>query len=254
MSRTPDFSGAGWVWGKHAVNELLRANPGQVAQVFLSTGDRDRREIEGYCRQQRIPLAVLEPKEFTRRNGSPAQRSPAARLKTEFTYTDIEDLLAQTPAPADPPPILLILDHVQDPQNLGAIIRTAYCAGVRGVIVPRDRSCPVSGTVRKAASGALEHLPVAQVINLSQTIERLKEKGFWVLGLDAGGPTSIYQVDLRVPLAVVVGSEGKGISPLILKKLDWTAAIPLAGALGSLNASVACAVALFEIRRQRGFV
>jgi len=253
MSRASDLSDPGWVWGKHAVSELLRSNPGQVAQVFLSAGDRGAPEIEGLCLRNRIPLMVLDPKEFLRRVQSPAHQSIAARLKSGYSYATLEDLLEKSPATADPPPVLLILDHLQDPQNLGAIIRTAYCAGVRGVILPRDRSCPISGTVRKAASGALEHLPVAQVTNLAQTIDRLKEEGFWILGLEAGGPTSIYQVDLRVPLVVVVGSEGKGISPLVLKKVDWTAAIPLAGELGSLNASAACAVVLFEIRRQKGF-
>jgi 23S rRNA (guanosine2251-2'-O)-methyltransferase len=252
MSRG-DFSDPGWVWGRHAVGELLKSNPGQVAQVFLSAGDRDRQEIEDYCLRNRIPLTVLDPKEFTRRVKAPARQSPAARLKTEFAYTPLEDLLDQTPVTGDPPPVFLVLDHIQDPQNLGAIMRTAYCAGVNGVIIPRDRSCPISGVVRKAASGALEHLPIAQVVNLPRAIDQIKEKGFWVVSLDADGPIDLYGVDFTLPLALVIGSEGKGVSPLVLKKSDWVAFIPLAGKLTSLNASVAGGVALFEVRRQRRF-
>ena len=144
-----------------------------------------------------------------------------------------------------------MIDHLEDPHNLGAIIRTAYGAGVRGIILPKDRTCPISGTVHKTAAGALEYLPLAQVTNLAQTIESLKKEGFWFLSLEAQGSQSIYQLDLRVPLVVVIGSEGKGVSPLILKKSDWVASIPMEGRLTSLNASVACAVTLFEIRRQR---
>jgi 23S rRNA (guanosine2251-2'-O)-methyltransferase len=251
MNRESDFSDPGWVWGKHAVGELLRTNPDQAALVLLSSGDRGRQEIEDLCRRRGIPLTVLEPREFLRRRRSRVHQSPAVRLKSEFTFTPLEELLGKFPAAADPPPILLALDHIQDPQNLGALIRTAYCAGVSGVVIPRDRACPVSGAVRKAASGALEHLPLCQVTNLARTLDLLKEKGFWILGLDAAGPTAIYQVDCQIPLVVVIGSEGQGVSPLVLKKSDWTAAIPLAGKLTSLNASAAGAVVLFEIQRQR---
>lgn len=253
MSRASDFSDPGWVWGRHAVSELLRTNPGQVAQVFLSAGDRGRQEIEDTCLRNRIPLTVVDPQEFTRRFKSPIRQSPVVRLKADYAYTPLEDLLDKMPAAADPPPVLLVLDHIQDPQNLGAIIRTAYCAGVGGLIIPRDRSCPISGVVRKAASGALEHLPISQVINLPRAIDQLKERGFWVVSLDADGPRDLYRVDGTVPLAVVLGSEGKGVSPLVLKKSDWVAFIPMAGKLSSLNAAVAGAVALFEIQRQRKF-
>lgn len=251
MNRKSDFSDPALVWGKHAVNELLRTNPGQVAQVFLAAGDRTRPEIEEICRQNRIPLLILDSQKFLGRTGAPTPRSPAARLKSEYSYIPLEDLLEMTAAAPDPPPVLLVLDHIQDPQNLGALIRTAYCAGVKGIIVPRDRSCPVSAAVRKAASGALEHLPLCQITNLARTLEMLKEKGFWILALDAAGPTDLYQIDFQVPLAVVIGSEGKGVSPLALKKSDWLAAIPMTGKLTSLNASAAGAVVLFEIQRQR---
>ena len=148
-------------------------------------------------------------------------------------------------------PVLLAVDHINDPQNLGAMIRTAHCAGVQGIILPKDRSCPISGTVRKAAAGALEHMPLVQVTNLVRALELLKEKGFWILSLEADAPASIYDLDLRIPLVVVVGGESKGVSPLIRKRSDWLASIPMKGAVSSLNASVACAVVLYEILRQR---
>jgi 23S rRNA (guanosine2251-2'-O)-methyltransferase len=142
------------------------------------------------------------------------------------------------------------VDHVQDPQNLGAMIRTALGAGVQGVILPKDRSCPVTGSVRKAAAGALEYMPLVQVTNLVRTLEVLKEKGFWVLSLEADSPVSIYELNLQVPLAVVMGGESQGVSSLVRKRSDWLASIPMKGPVSSLNASVACAVVLYEILRQ----
>ena len=130
------------------------------------------------------------------------------------------------------------------------MIRTALCTGVQGIILPKDRSCPVTGTVRKAAAGALEHMPLVQVTNLVRALEFLKEKGYWVLSLEAGSATSLYELDLRVPLVVVIGGESQGVSSLVRKRSDWLASIPMEGSVSSLNASVACAVALYEIFRQ----
>ena len=253
MTRTREFSDKNWVWGRHAVVELLRTNPGQVEQVVWAAGmeERFRLEIEDLCRRNRIPSASLAPKKFEQVIEASAHQSLAARLKVEYPYASLEDLLDQAPSSADPPPMVLALDHLQDPHNLGAIIRTAYGAGVSGVIIPRDRSCPITGTVRKAAAGALELLRVVQVTNLPRTLDRLKDQGFWILSLEASGPADFYRLDLKVPLVVVIGGEGKGVSPLMLKKSDWVASLPMAGKLTSLNASVACGVVLFEILRQR---
>jgi 23S rRNA (guanosine2251-2'-O)-methyltransferase len=242
-----------WVWGKQAVRELLRTNPLQVKLVWLAPSSKDpiNREIQERCQEAKVPIAYKDRKAWEEIFRVPAHQSVAAQLKFAFRYTSLEELLRRIKAAEDPAPVLVMIDHLQDPHNLGAIIRTAAGAGVRGIILPKDRTCPISGTVHKTAAGALETLPLAQVTNLAQTIEVLKKEGFWFLSLEAQGSQSIYQLDLRVPLVVVIGSEGKGVSPLILKRSDWVGSIPMEGRLTSLNASVACAVVLFEILRQK---
>jgi 23S rRNA (guanosine2251-2'-O)-methyltransferase len=242
-----------WVWGKQAVREILRTNPRQVKQVWLAPSSKDpiSREIQKRCQEDKIPVVYKDRKAWEETFRVPAHQSVAAQLKFTFRFTPLDELLKRIRATDNPAPILVMIDHLQDPHNLGAIIRTAYGAGVRGIILPKDRTCPISGTVHKTAAGALEYLPFVQLTNLVQTIEVLKKEGFWFLSLEAHSARTIYQLDLRLPLVVVIGSEGKGVSPLILKKSDWVASIPLEGSLTSLNASVACAVVLFEILRQR---
>ena len=253
MTAVIEPSNTEWVWGKQAVRELLRANPLQVSQIWLAsfTKDSANREIQELGRRHKIPVVHKDRKTWEEVFRVAAHQSVAAQLKFAFRFTPLSDLLKRIQASEDSSPVLLMVDHLQDPHNLGAIIRTAYGAGVQGIILPKDRTCPISGTVHKTAAGALEHLPLVQVTNLAQTVEGLRKEGFWFLSLEAQGAQSLYQLDLRVPLVVVIGSEGQGVSPLILKKSDWVASIPMEGKLASLNASVACAVTLFEIRRQR---
>lgn len=243
---------AEWVWGKQAVLEILKVRPLEVREVIMSPPAEDplRREIVELCAQAGVPVTLKERKQIDRLLPVPAHQAVIARLKTEALFESLEAVLSRVSPDQTPPPVLLAVDHIQDPQNLGAMIRTAHCAGVQGLILPRDRSCPISGTVRKTAAGALEHIPLVQVTNLVRSLEKLKEKGFWVLSLEADSPVSVYSLDLRVPLVVVVGGESKGVSPLVKKRSDWLAAIPMKGAVSSLNASVACAVVLYEILRQ----
>ena len=243
-----------WVWGKQAILELLKTHPEKVVRVLISAPgqDRQKQEIATWCARTGVPLLVKEEKEVSRILPVPAHQNVIARLKTgSQSFVSLETLISQIRTDQTPPPILLAVDHLQDPQNLGAMIRTALGTGVQGIILPKDRSCPVSGTVRKAAAGALEHMPLVQVSNLVRALEVLKEKGLWILSLEADSPVSIYELDLRVPLVVVVGGESQGISSLVRKRSDWLASIPMKGAVSSLNASVACAVALYEILRQR---
>ena len=148
-------------------------------------------------------------------------------------------------------PLLLVLDGVTDPHNLGACLRTADAAGVHVVIIPRDRSAARDGVVRKVAAGAAEFVPVASVTNLARTLDQLKERGIWVAGTDGGAPQSLYQADLKGPLALVLGAEGSGMRRLTRERCDFLARIPMAGSIESLNVSVAAGVALFEARRQR---
>ena len=249
-SKQKDFSE--WVWGKQAVLELLRVHPQKVTQVLMSPPEQDqeRKEIFDLCSKAGIPVSLKDRKEINRILPVPAHQSVAARLKTDNPFVTLESLISGITIEQEPPPVLLAVDHINDPQNLGAMIRTAHCTGVRGIILPKDRSCPVSGTVRKAAAGALEYMPLVQVTNLARTLELLKEKGFWILSLEADSPVSLYDVDLRVPLVVVVGGESQGVSSLVRKRSDWLVSIPMKGNVSSLNASVACAVVLYEILRQ----
>jgi 23S rRNA (guanosine2251-2'-O)-methyltransferase len=148
-------------------------------------------------------------------------------------------------------PLLLVLDGLEDPHNLGAILRTAEAVGAQGVILPNRRAVGLTATVAKASAGAIEHLPVARVVNVAQTIKQLKEARFWVYGLDAKGNRSYLEVDYRGPLALVVGGEGRGIRPLVAEQCDGRINIPMQGKVASLNASVATAIVLYEVLRQR---
>ncbi len=179
-----------------------------------------------------------------------------AVLRAEFRYAELEELIDRWKKSGGPA-FFLVLDSIQDPRNMGSLVRTAHAAGVHGLIVAKDRSAPVTPVVVKASAGATEHLPIARVTNLVQAIKKLKEEGVWVLAVETGSAEDIFTADLKRDLAVVIGSEGKGIRRLVMEKCDFSAfipmgTIPMGGRVGSLNASVAGAIALFEARRQRG--
>jgi 23S rRNA (guanosine2251-2'-O)-methyltransferase len=242
-----------WVWGKQAVLELVKIHPQMVEQVIIKAPnqDRQRQEIAALCARADVPVLIKEGKEISRILPVPAHQNVMALLKTGTQpFISLETLISGMALDQKPPPVFLAVDHINDPQNLGAMIRSALSTGVQGVILPKDRSCPVSGTVRKAAAGALEYMSLIQVTNIVRALEFLKEKGFWILSLEAGSPISVYDLDLQVPLVVVVGGESQGVSSLVRKRSDWLASIPMRGKVSSLNASAACAVVLYEIFRQ----
>ncbi|MRR07940.1 MAG: 23S rRNA (guanosine(2251)-2'-O)-methyltransferase RlmB, partial [Deltaproteobacteria bacterium] len=167
-----------------------------------------------------------------------------------FPYSEVADILAAWRESGENG-LILALDGVQDPHNLGALIRSAACAGANGVIIPKDRAAGVNATVEKSAAGAAETIPVAQVTNLAQALDELKEAGFWVYGTADSAISSLYGHDLSGNVVVVIGAEGEGMRPLVRKKCDFLVAIPLQGGVSSLNASVAGGVVLFEVLRQR---
>jgi 23S rRNA (guanosine2251-2'-O)-methyltransferase len=166
------------------------------------------------------------------------------------SYFDVEDLLARASERGEAP-LLVLLDEVEDPHNLGSILRTADCTGAHGVIVPKRRSAGLTAVVAKTSAGAVEYVPVARVANLAQTIERLKEAGVWIAGADAAASQDVYGADLKGPLAIVIGSEGRGLSRLVREKCDFLLSLPMFGRINSLNASVAAGVILYEAVRQR---
>jgi 23S rRNA (guanosine2251-2'-O)-methyltransferase len=169
---------------------------------------------------------------------------------SEFRYAELPDLLESARARGEPP-LLLLLDGVTDPQNLGALVRSAHALGAHGVVVPKDRAAGMTPAAFKAAAGALEHCPIARVTNLSRAIDDLKEDRVWSVALAADGDRNLDELDLTAPIALVLGSEGKGVRPLVRKTCDHRARVPMMGGVGSLNVAAAGAVALYEAARQR---
>jgi len=237
------------LYGVNPVREALRGNR-KAFELFVQTSGTDHRiaKLAALAEEQGVPVHRRERADLERLAGNPHHQGVVLRV-APFEYTDLDDFLAAHQA--DDALFLLALDGIQDPQNLGALIRSAACAGVQGVIIPKDRACGVTPVVEKASAGAVETVPVMQVTNLVQALERLKQAGCWVYGLAGEAGKDMYATDFHGNLVVVVGSEGEGIRPLVRKHCDGLLAIPQYGGVSSLNASVAGGIVLFEAARQR---
>ncbi|QKT04704.1 23S rRNA (guanosine(2251)-2'-O)-methyltransferase RlmB [Ectothiorhodospiraceae bacterium 2226] len=239
------------VYGLHSVRAALESAPEQLAEVLLDRGRDDRRlqELAALCATygvpvQRVPAARLDAlAEGARHQGVVASQRGGGAL----TEDELEGLLDAL----DGPPLLLVLDGVQDPHNLGACLRTADAVGAHAVIAPRDRACGLTPVVRKVASGAAESVPFVQVTNLARTLRALAARGIWIVGAAGEADASLFQADLRGPLALVLGAEGAGLRRLTREHCDLLIRIPMAGRVESLNVSVAAGVCLFEAARQR---
>lgn len=236
------------LFGVNPVREALRGNR-RAFELFVQTSGSDQRiaKLAAMAEERGIPVRRRERADLERLAGNSHHQGVVLRV-APFTYTDLDDFLANM---AGETLFLLMLDGIQDPQNLGALIRSAACAGVQGVIIPKDRACGVTPVVEKASAGAVETLPVIQVTNLVQAMERLKQSSCWIYGLAGEAAGSVYQTDLKGNLALVVGSEGEGLRPLVRKQCDGLLAIPQYGGVSSLNASVAGGIVMFEAARQR---
>jgi 23S rRNA (guanosine2251-2'-O)-methyltransferase len=234
------------------VREALRGGRRRPLELFVQRDARSPRleELQREAAAAGVPVRPRERADLDRLAGQPHHQGAVLRLEP-FAYAGLDELLGRWRASGERA-FFLLLDGITDPHNLGAILRSAGAAGCHGVIVPQDRACPVTAVVDKAAAGALEHLPLCQVVNLARTIEELKSERVWVYGLagEAEGST-LYRADLAGDVALVVGSEGTGLRPNVRKHCDGLLAIPMHGHVASLNASVAAAVALFEAVRQR---
>ena len=242
------------ICGLHAVAAALQQHPEQLDGLWVSNERADRRvsQIVTAARAagvhfQMVPRVKLDKMAEGERHQGVIARLRAATVKGE---DDLEALLAAAP----PTPLLLVLDGVQDPHNLGACLRSADAAGVHGVIVPRERSAPLSAAARRAASGAAETVKIFEVVNLARTLRTVKEAGIWLIGATQDAPEPIYATDLRRPLALVLGGEGKGLRRLTQESCDVLARIPMAGQVASLNVSVATGICLYEAVRQRASV
>jgi len=238
------------LYGINPVREALRGNR-KAFELFVQTGGTDQRiaKLASLAEEKGIAVRRRERADLERLAGNPHHQGVVLKV-APFVYAELEDFLSNHQE-SEAGLFLLVLDGIQDPQNLGALIRSAACAGVQGVIIPKDRACGMTPVVEKASAGAVETVPVIQVTNLVQTLERLKQAGCWTFGLAGEANKDIYQADYRGNLALVVGGEGEGIRPLVRKHCDLLLAIPHYGGISSLNASVAGGVVMFEAARQR---
>jgi len=238
------------IYGINPVLETLRSKGSDIRKVILAEGRRgeDAAKILELAAARGVAVETLRREELDRRAGTAAHQGVLC-LCGEFAYASLEEIVANR-HPAVPGSLVLLLDGIEDPQNLGSLIRSAHCFGANGVVIPRDRAAGITPAVIKASAGAAGHIPVARVVNLTQAVDLLKEKGFWVYGADAGAKTELGSARFEGDIGLVMGSEGKGIRPLVRKHCDILVSIPLFGKLDSLNVSVAAGILLHEIRLQ----
>jgi 23S rRNA (guanosine2251-2'-O)-methyltransferase len=239
------------LFGIHPIREALKAKKRRFFEIYLSRDPASKRfsDILSQAHNQGIAVLTTSTELLTQRAQTDFHQGIGAKVSA-LPLKDLSVILKDTPDTATAP-LLLLLDSFNDPHNFGALIRSAVSVGITGIIFPKDRSVAPSPTVSKISAGALEHALLCRVTNLAQTIKRLKALDFWVCGLDSDGSRTIFEVDFNDPMAIVIGSEGKGIRPLIKKQCDFLLRIPQIGPVSSLNASVAGAITLYEAFRQR---
>lgn len=237
------------VYGINAVTEALRGNR-KASELFLAGNPDDRRvaRIVKLAGERGVPVRMRQKQDLSRIAGTDHHQGVVLGVEP-FPYAEIEDIIARTSEPSDQ--LVLLLDSVQDPANLGSLVRSAACAGVAGVVITKDRSVGVTPAVERVSAGAVETVPIARVANLVQAMERLKEAGFWIYGLSDEASSNLYGQKFSGKVALLVGSEGEGIRPLVRKGCDVILSIPMRGGVSSLNAAVAGSLALFEVVRQR---
>jgi 23S rRNA (guanosine2251-2'-O)-methyltransferase len=235
--------------GRKPVLEALNSNE-EVEQVYILFGQQGNiiNAIRVAAKKRGIKCNQIPLERF--RTYAPSQNSQGVvALKQDFKFSTLDEIISLSKKTSLP--LLLILDEIQDPHNVGAILRSAECSGVNGVILTKHNSATITSTVTKTSAGATEHLKICQVNNLSQTIDELKEKGFWIVGSSLENAKNYNEVDYKLPIALIVGNEEKGIRKLTASKCDFLVKIPMSGKIQSLNVSVATGILLFEILRQR---
>lgn len=240
----------GQLEGRNALQEALRAGR-TIDKVFIAAGDTDR-GLQRLAAEAKDAGAVVVPVDRRKLDNMSFTRSHQGviALTAAHEYATIDEILEEA-AERGQAPLLVICDELTDPHNLGAILRSAECAGAHGVIIPKRRSVGLTATVAKASAGAMEYMKVARVTNINSAIAELKEKGVWVFGTAAEGSIPMYKANLTVPAAIVIGNEGDGMSPLVRKNCDVMLSIPMQGRISSLNASAAASILLYEAVRQR---
>ncbi len=236
--------------GRNAVLEAFRSGK-TIDKLFVLDGCKDG-PVQTILREAKKHDTIVNfvAKERLDQLSETKKHQGVIAMAAAYTYATVEDIL-QNAKDKGEAPFIILLDNIEDPHNLGAIIRTANLAGAHGVIIPKRRAVGLTGTVAKTSAGAINYTPVAKVTNLTNTIKELKEEGLWFVCADMGG-TTMYELDLKGPIGLVIGSEGEGVSKLVKENCDFVASIPMKGDIDSLNASVAAGVLAYEILRQRG--
>ncbi|XOQ25711.1 MAG: hypothetical protein ACFWTM_05115 [Mitsuokella multacida] len=236
--------------GRNAVTEALKAGRG-INKILLANGDREGSitEIAALAKERGIVVQYVERAKIEALAGGHRHQGVLAYV-APVPYVELDDILKAAEEKGEAP-FLVLLDELEDPHNLGALLRTADATGVHGILIPKRRSVSLNATVAKTSAGAVEYVPVARIGNIAQTLKKLKEKGFWVAGADMDGEKAYYEADLTGPLVLVVGSEGRGMSRLTKEACDFIVSMPMVGRINSLNASVAGSILMYESMRQR---
>ena len=239
------------IYGTNPVMEALKADRLTVNKILIAEAKDSPhlRALQQLAREKGIPIHRCPRELLNRETGSEHHQGVMAyQAGTAYaTWEELEQRIARTPGLS----VVVILDSIEDPQNLGSLIRTAEACGAQGVVIPKDRAAGLTPTAVKISAGAAAHLPIVRVTNLAQAIEDLKKLGFWVVGAETRGAKSLYEMKFDMNVALLIGSEGKGIRPLLLRKCDFTVSIPMRGKISSLNTAMAGAVILYEILRQQ---
>lgn len=247
---TPQADSDGVIEGRNAVIEALRTGT-TIDKIYILKGETDASlgHIASTARSRGIVVVDADRRKLDRMSVTHAHQGVIA-LCAVREYASVDDILSAARDKGENP-LIVVCDELSDPHNLGAVIRTACCAGAHGVIIPKRRSAGLTAVVAKTSAGAVSHLPVARVANLPSLLKQLKKEGLWIFGAAADGPVSLYEADLKGPAAIVIGSEGSGMSRLVAETCDVLVRIPMKGKLNSLNASAAAAILLYEAVRQR---
>jgi 23S rRNA (guanosine2251-2'-O)-methyltransferase len=247
-------TGGEWIYGRNPVEEALAAGRRTASEIILPPAFPDEddqiRRIRDEAHSRRLVVRTMERDQLDRLTHFGHHQGVALKT-TGYPYVGFEELVQA--AADDENAFVIVLDHLEDPQNVGSILRTACAVGATGVVIPEDRACGITPAAVRASAGGAEHIRVAHVVNLPRAIEELKESGLWFTGLDWGEDAKPYtKIDFRGKAGLVVGAEGKGISRLVREKCDFIAELPMPGGFESLNAGVAAAVTMYEVLRQRG--
>ncbi len=246
----PEAEADGIIEGRNAVTEALRTGT-VIDKIYILKGETDAAlgHIASTARARGIVVVDADKRKLDHMSVTHAHQGVIAACAVR-EYASVDDILAAAREKGEAP-LIVVCDELSDPHNLGAVIRTACCAGAHGVIIPKRRSAGLTAVVAKTSAGAVSHIPVARVPNITSLLKELKKEGVWVFGTAMNGTTSLYQADLKGPAAIVIGSEGSGMSRLVTEECDFTVSIPMKSELDSLNASAAAAIMLYEAVRQR---